>query len=152
VNLSTAVADSPQVQPRGGHGVGGVKWTDDDETLGEIFCLTFIKKIDETEALSRLGALPDNRTLPAEAIDTAVEVAANARDGHTVRAATPDPEIAGTPRPLPPADLTSGGTPSARTAPDRRPRRTTWFAICHGPSQSPFHPLSIRRSGRPGGC
>ncbi|MFI0352555.1 DUF6461 domain-containing protein [Actinomadura sp. 9N407] len=29
------------------------------ETLGEIFCLTFIKGVGEIEALSRLGALPD---------------------------------------------------------------------------------------------
>lgn len=36
-----------------------VEWADHDETLGEIFCLTFIKEVDETEALSRLGALPD---------------------------------------------------------------------------------------------
>ncbi|MFI0352854.1 DUF6461 domain-containing protein [Actinomadura sp. 9N407] len=36
-----------------------VEWVDDDETLGEVFCLTFIKDVDETEALSRLGALPD---------------------------------------------------------------------------------------------
>lgn len=40
-----------------------LKVTRDDvariEMLGEIFCLTFIKKVDETEALSRLGALPD---------------------------------------------------------------------------------------------
>lgn len=46
-----------------------VKWADDDETLGEIFCLTFIKEVDETEALARLGALPDTlrpRTLEQE--------------------------------------------------------------------------------------
>ena len=38
----------PAGPARGGHEVDGVKWTDDDETPGEIFCLTFIKKIDET--------------------------------------------------------------------------------------------------------
>ncbi|MGK5553651.1 DUF6461 domain-containing protein [Actinomadura kijaniata] len=36
-----------------------VEWVDDDEALGEIFCLTFVKRVDEAEALSRLGALPD---------------------------------------------------------------------------------------------
>ena len=29
------------------------------DQLGEIFCLTFVKGVDEAEALSRLGALPD---------------------------------------------------------------------------------------------
>ncbi|MES9536153.1 MULTISPECIES: DUF6461 domain-containing protein [unclassified Actinomadura] len=40
-----------------------LKVTDDDlewaETLGAIFCVTFVRGVDETEALSRLGALPD---------------------------------------------------------------------------------------------
>src|SRR5262245_38757205 len=29
------------------------------ETLGEIFCLTFIRGVDTAEALRRMGALPD---------------------------------------------------------------------------------------------
>ncbi|WP_053716525.1 DUF6461 domain-containing protein [Saccharothrix sp. NRRL B-16348] len=36
-------------------------------TLGEIFCLTFVKDVDETEALRRMGGLPDTvatRALP----------------------------------------------------------------------------------------
>ncbi|MFC6886489.1 DUF6461 domain-containing protein [Actinomadura yumaensis] len=37
----------------------GVEWMDDDEPLGEICCLTFVKGVDENEVLSRLGALPD---------------------------------------------------------------------------------------------
>ncbi|MFI0366950.1 DUF6461 domain-containing protein [Actinomadura sp. 1N219] len=39
----------------------GVEWIDGDGggPLGEIFCLTFLKGVDETEALSRLGGLPD---------------------------------------------------------------------------------------------
>ncbi|WP_205717424.1 DUF6461 domain-containing protein [Actinomadura soli] len=37
----------------------GVEWIDDGGPLGEIFCLTFLKGVDETEALSRLGGLPD---------------------------------------------------------------------------------------------
>ncbi|TDC61905.1 hypothetical protein E1200_27685 [Actinomadura sp. GC306] len=36
-----------------------VDWVADDERLGEIFCLTFVKGVDETEALVRLGGLPD---------------------------------------------------------------------------------------------
>ncbi|WP_067812735.1 DUF6461 domain-containing protein [Actinomadura kijaniata] len=36
-----------------------VEWVGDDGALGEIFCLTFVKRVDEAEALSRLGALPD---------------------------------------------------------------------------------------------
>ncbi|MBO2459816.1 DUF6461 domain-containing protein [Actinomadura violacea] len=35
---------------------GDVAWI---ESLGEIFCLTFIKQVEETEALKRLGAVPD---------------------------------------------------------------------------------------------
>ncbi|MFB4303118.1 DUF6461 domain-containing protein [Actinomadura sp. NTSP31] len=33
-----------------------VEWV---ETLGEVFCLTFVKELDEAEALSRFGGLPD---------------------------------------------------------------------------------------------
>ncbi|MEV4000641.1 hypothetical protein [Actinomadura sp. NPDC049753] len=40
-----------------------LKMTDEDvewgESLGEIFCLTFVRGVEETEALARLGALPD---------------------------------------------------------------------------------------------
>ncbi|WP_205718313.1 DUF6461 domain-containing protein [Actinomadura sp. WMMA1423] len=53
-----------------------LKVTDEDiewaETLGEIFCLTFLKGVDETEALSRLGALPD--TLRHRTLEEAQEV------------------------------------------------------------------------------
>ncbi|TDB84611.1 hypothetical protein E1264_24065 [Actinomadura sp. KC216] len=39
----------------------GVDWIDGDGSgpLGELFCLTFVKGVDETEALTRLGGLPD---------------------------------------------------------------------------------------------
>ncbi|MFC4907616.1 DUF6461 domain-containing protein [Actinomadura gamaensis] len=48
-----------------------VLWIDDGEPLGEIFCLTFIKDVDETEALSRLGGLPD--TLRPRTLEEASE-------------------------------------------------------------------------------
>ncbi|WUH98483.1 DUF6461 domain-containing protein [Spirillospora sp. NBC_00431] len=49
----------------------GVDWVDDGEPLGDIFCLTFIKGVGETEALSRLGGLPD--TLRPRTLDEATE-------------------------------------------------------------------------------
>ncbi|MFI0405766.1 DUF6461 domain-containing protein [Actinomadura sp. 3N508] len=49
----------------------GVDWIDGDGDgpLGEIFCLTFVKGVDETEALTRLGGLPD--TLRPRALEEA---------------------------------------------------------------------------------
>jgi hypothetical protein len=47
---------------KGDH-VTGVDWADawpgDGDVLGEIFCLTFIRGVDGTEALRRMGGLPD---------------------------------------------------------------------------------------------
>ncbi|MFC9973436.1 DUF6461 domain-containing protein [Spirillospora sp. NPDC127200] len=38
-----------------------------DEPLGDIFCLTFVKKVDEAEALRRMGAIPETvRPRPLE--------------------------------------------------------------------------------------
>lgn len=41
----------------------GIDWADawpgDGDVLGEIFCLTFIKGVDDREALRRMGGLPD---------------------------------------------------------------------------------------------
>lgn len=49
----------------------GLTWADaslgDDGLLDEIFCLTFVKNVDEAEALRRMGGLPDTvavRTVP----------------------------------------------------------------------------------------
>ena len=43
--------------------VDELSWADayagDERCLGEIFCLTFIKEVDEVEALRRMGGLPD---------------------------------------------------------------------------------------------
>ncbi|RKS74306.1 hypothetical protein BZB76_2817 [Actinomadura pelletieri DSM 43383] len=50
---------------------GDIEWVDGDERLGEIFCLTFVKDVDETEALTRLGALPD--TLGPRDLEEAAE-------------------------------------------------------------------------------
>ncbi|MFE9748972.1 DUF6461 domain-containing protein [Saccharothrix saharensis] len=54
------------VASRGTGGVGAIEdlaWADgspgDERQLGEIFCLTFTKGVDEAEALRRMGALPD---------------------------------------------------------------------------------------------
>jgi hypothetical protein len=56
-----------------------LRWADAEMELGDIFCLTFIKGVDETEALRRMGALPDTiatRTL------TDVEELHNFDDGY----------------------------------------------------------------------
>jgi hypothetical protein len=40
--------------------VDGQEWVEEiEEHLGEIFCLTFVKDVDETEALRRMGGLAD---------------------------------------------------------------------------------------------
>ncbi|MGH3240846.1 MAG: DUF6461 domain-containing protein, partial [Spirillospora sp.] len=58
----------------------GVEWVDDGEPLGDIFCLTFLKGVDETEALSRLGALPD--TLRPRTLDEATEAFGSYEEGY----------------------------------------------------------------------
>jgi hypothetical protein len=56
-----------------------VAWADDG-TLGEVFCLTFVRGLDETEALSRLGALPDE--LRPRTLDEATEASGSFAAGY----------------------------------------------------------------------
>ncbi|MFI0486238.1 DUF6461 domain-containing protein [Actinomadura sp. 9N215] len=58
----------------------GVEWVDDGLLLGEVFCLTFLKNVDETEALSRLGGLPD--TLRPRTLDEATEAYGSYEEGY----------------------------------------------------------------------
>ncbi|RFS81262.1 hypothetical protein D0T12_33375 [Actinomadura spongiicola] len=60
---------------------GDIEWVDGDARLGEIFCLTFVKDVDETEALTRLGALPD--TLRPRELDEAAEAFDRFETGYT---------------------------------------------------------------------
>jgi Family of unknown function (DUF6461) len=56
-----------------------VAWADDG-TLGDIFCLTFVKDVGETEALGRLGALPGE--LRPRTLDEATEASGSFEAGY----------------------------------------------------------------------
>ncbi|MEU8271760.1 DUF6461 domain-containing protein [Sphaerisporangium sp. NPDC049002] len=46
-----------------------IAWLVDEEELGDLWCLTFVRGLDETEALRRMGAKEDSiRPLTYEAL------------------------------------------------------------------------------------